>query len=115
MCVACKLVPYCCCLSVVVVMIDMSSGSASGDSLLPGNGPCVRLLELTECCVGVNCGVGFLDDDCFCDKTCFGEGDCCPDVIAIGCQPGNADRLRVHAQQAYLFKSPELNEPTILE
>lgn len=45
------------------------------------------------------CGVGSIDDACFCDVMCFARGDCCEDVVAIGCQPGKAAaQNRAHVQ-----------------
>ena len=45
----------------------------------------------TACCSGSagDCGVGTPGDQCFCDSGCFYKGDCCSDVVAIGCRPGN--------------------------
>ena len=56
------------------------------------SGPCVNEFGVTGCCEGLNCGAGIsIDNDCFCDQRCFGEGDCCPDIVAIGCQPSKYD------------------------
>ena len=46
------------------------------------------------CCVSDDptndCGVDNADTNttCHCDASCFDKGDCCSDVIALGCQPG---------------------------
>ena len=44
-----------------------------------------EMLGFQECCVA-NCGSVIPGaPDCFCDQRCIMAGDCCSDVVAIGC------------------------------
>ena len=48
----------------------------------------------TECCTGDNCEVfaPVLPVSCYCDAACHVYGDCCDDIINIGCYQQNGMR-----------------------
>ena len=56
----------------------------AGQQQLNSSNSCVQASTPFVCCLigGPEC---FLDSGCSCDRTCYDRGDCCVDIVQIGC------------------------------
>ena len=77
-------------------------------------GSCLALnLSYSGCCVSSlspTCG----NNGCYCDDICHNYGDCCSDVVDIGCHPVSPSSSTVLFTSAYTFGKAKLDFTAIL-
>ena len=100
-----------CCSSQFVCM-------CTGSCVLRGfRGCCIALDFESGSCVGT-CGKN--GSVCYCDQVCHQFGDCCPDVLEIGCLPSELLKLKlfvkyIYIQNLQLFSMQEMMDLEALE
>ena len=71
-------------------------------------GSCVQS-NFSGCCQSGDCKAKDGAALCYCNQSCYSNGDCCYDVQAVGCyppateEPGTGERTEVDLSQNYIF------------